>query len=299
MTDLLQHDVSAPSEARTREIAALGPWFHNLHLPDGALTAPNHALGDFPLDVWTCISDSIPRDLAGWTALDIGCNSGFYSVELARRGARVTAMDVEPLFLRQAAWAAREYGVQELVEVRQGSVYDLARQDDSYDLVLFMGVLYHLRYPMVALDAVARSVRRMMVFQSLTMPGVEQEPDTARPRGIDDREDFLHPGWPKMAFIEHELAGDPTNWWAPNDSALQALLRSSGFRITSRPGRELYVCEPVPGSGAWSSARGAAEFAAAAGRVAPDATAFDAASGREASGAGDSMPAAMHVPPRT
>ena len=107
MTDLLQTFVSAPSKAREAEILALGPWFHNLHLPDGAQTAPGHALGDFPAFKWLELAPHIPADLSGWSALDIGCNAGFYTFELARRGAHVTGIDVEPLFLRQAEWAAR------------------------------------------------------------------------------------------------------------------------------------------------------------------------------------------------
>ena len=71
------------------DIAALGPWFHNLHLPDGTQTAPGHFLGDFPTFKWEQIRDHLPTDLSGWTALDIGCNAGFYSFELARRGATV------------------------------------------------------------------------------------------------------------------------------------------------------------------------------------------------------------------
>lgn len=81
-------DTIAPVGALAHEIARRGPWFHNLHLPDGAETAPNHPLGDFPQLKWLELSSHLPDELTGWSALDIGCNSGFYSIELARRGAR-------------------------------------------------------------------------------------------------------------------------------------------------------------------------------------------------------------------
>src|SRR3954466_15360999 len=106
MTRLLQHEVSAPSPERAHEIASLGPWFHNLHLPDGTETAPAHPLGDFPRVKWQQIAPHVPADLRGLTALDIGCNAGFYSFELARRGARVRALDIDRHYLEQAAWAA-------------------------------------------------------------------------------------------------------------------------------------------------------------------------------------------------
>jgi tRNA (mo5U34)-methyltransferase len=228
-----------------REIAELSPWFHNLHLPDGTETAPDHFLGDFPTFKWREIAPHLPADLAGWSVLDIGCNAGFYSFELARRGAWVTGIDHDPHYLRQARWAAGRFGLADRIDFREMQVYDLARSAERWDLVLFMGVFYHLRYPLLALDLVARRVSRLMVFQTLTMPGEEvhePEPDTP----IDGRDAMLLPGWPKMAFIEHRLAKDPTNWWAPNHAAILALLRSAGFAVLARPGHEIYLCRPAP-----------------------------------------------------
>ena len=227
------------------DIEALGPWFHNLHLPDGTQTAPEHFLGDFPSYKWAEVRRHLPEDLAGWTALDIGCNAGFYAFELARRGARVTGIDHDPHYLKQAAWAARQYALTDQVTFREMTVYDLARTEERWDLVLFMGVLYHLRYPLLGLDIVARKVRRQMIFQTLTMPGDEVYAAPADV-SIDQRELLLAPGWPRLAFLEHRLAGDPTNWWAPNHAAVQAMLRSAGLEVTATPGHEIYVCIPGP-----------------------------------------------------
>jgi tRNA (mo5U34)-methyltransferase len=230
--------------ARHEEIARLGPWFHNLHLPDGAQTAPDHFLGDFPRYKWEVLAPMLPVRLDGWTALDVGCNAGFYTFELARRGARVVGIDVDEHYLRQARWAAREYGLEDAVEFRRQQVYDLAHSEERFDLVLFMGVLYHLRYPMLGLDIVARRVSRLLVFQTLTMNGAEVFADT-RDRPIMERDVFDQPGWPKMAFIEGRFANDPTNWWVPNHAAVEAMLRSSGLAVRERPGHEIYLCEPA------------------------------------------------------
>lgn len=222
----------------------LGPWFHNLHLPDGRQTSPGHALGDFPTNKWLNIAPHLPADLSGWTALDVGCNAGFYSVELARRGAEVTAIDHDPHYLRQARWAVQQFGLESRITLRQMQVYELARVAESYDLVWFMGVLYHLRYPLLGLDIVARKARRMMVFQTMTAPGedvVDPPPDME----LDQRSRLNEPGWPKMAFIERRLAADPTNWWAPNHACVEAMLRSCGWKSTARPAHEIYVCEPT------------------------------------------------------
>jgi tRNA (mo5U34)-methyltransferase len=226
-----------------REIAALAPWFHNLHLPDGSQTAPDHFLGDFPAFKWEEIAPGIPEDLTGWSALDIGCNAGFYSFELARRGAKVTGIDINSKYLAQAEWAAKQYGLENMISFRKMQVYDLTKSNKKYDLVLFLGVFYHLRYPLLGLDIVSRKIKKLMVFQTLTMPG-ESVCETTFDRDINDREAFHDPGWPKMAFIEHAICGDPTNWWAANHSGVEAMLRSSGFKVKSRPGHEFYICVP-------------------------------------------------------
>ncbi|HVL59388.1 MAG TPA: TIGR04290 family methyltransferase [Burkholderiaceae bacterium] len=240
---------AAPASARSRrrrEIDALGPWFHNLHLPDGTQTAPDHFLGgDFPAFKWREIEPFVPKRLDGWRVLDVGCNAGFYSFELARRGASVVAIDVEPRYLAQARFAAREYELEHRIEFRQMEVYELVRSDERFDLVWFMGVFYHLRYPTLALDLLAQRTRRLMMFQTMTMPG-DSVYERTEDHAINDRVALLETGWPKMAFVEHKFAGDPTNWWLPNHAAVEALLRSSGLRVVARPGHEIYLCKPAP-----------------------------------------------------
>jgi tRNA (mo5U34)-methyltransferase len=232
------------SPRRASMVERLGPWFHNLHLPDGTQTAPQHRLGDFPRYKWEVVRPHIPDDLRGWTALDIGCNAGFYSFELARRGAKVTAIDVDEMYLRQARWAAHEFGLADEIEFRQMQVYDLARTDEQFDLVLFMGVFYHLRYPMLGLDLVACRTRRRMIFQTLRTPGLAVEPEIVD-QPLEEREMLTRPGWPSLAFIEHRFAGDPTNWWVPNHACVLAMLRSSGLAVTAHLGHEIYLCEPA------------------------------------------------------
>lgn len=225
-----------------QEIEQLGPWFHNLHLPGGEQTAPNHRLGDFPFFKWQELENSIPADLTGWNVLDIGCNAGFYSIELAKRGANVLGIDVDPHYLKQAAWAAKQFGLDHKIELKQMQVYDVARLDRQFDLVWYMGVLYHLRYPLLSLDILSQKTRKMMVFQTLTMPG-EENNETPEDIGIHDREHMLKDSWPKMAFIEKKMAGDLTNWWAPNHACIEAMMHSCGLRVTKRPGHEIYICE--------------------------------------------------------
>jgi tRNA (mo5U34)-methyltransferase len=249
MTQPLEHPSRSRRTRIQHDIAELAPWFHNLHLPDGTETAPGHFLGDFPRYKWQALAPHLPARLDGWTALDIGCNAGYYSFELAKRGARVTGIDVDRHYLRQAEWAARELGLEKDIQFREMQVYDLAAEEETYDLVLFMGVFYHLRYPLLGLDIVARRTRRMMVFQTLTIPGMEVYADTWD-HPIHEREALRDPGWPRMAFIEHRFANDPTNWWVPNHAGVEALLRSSGMTVQANLGHEIYLCDPAPASAA-------------------------------------------------
>ena len=250
-----------------QEVDSLAPWFHNLHLPDGTQTLPTHPViwGDFPAYKWAFVADHIPADLTGWRVLDIGCNAGFYTFEFAKRGATVLGIDVDDRYLAQARWAAAKLELAGQVEFRRMQVYDLAGLPESFDLIWFMGVFYHLRYPLLGLDLVAQKVRRMLVFQTLTTPGTEIDA-TLPDLDILKMEPMRSAGWPRMSFIEHRLAGDPTNWWTPNVAGVEALLRASGMRIVHRAKEEIYVCEPDPGNPSCVSTWNRAELLAAIGR---------------------------------
>lgn len=238
----------APEARRTREqlqqaVQARGPWFHNMNL-DGVQTAPDHFLGDYPSVKWRRFAHAIPADLSGQSVLDIGCNAGFYSIEMKRRGAeRVLGIDSEDLFLSQACLAAEINGVD--IEFRRLSVYDIASLRERFDLVLFMGVLYHLRHPLLALDLIhEHAARDLLVFQSMQRGSRHVEP-LQRDYEFWDERIFDRPGFPCLHFVEHRYAGDGTNWWIPNRACSEAMLRSAGFQIVDHPEEEVYICRRV------------------------------------------------------
>jgi len=225
-----------------KEIQALAPWFHNIHLPDGTQTAPEHFLGDFPSFKWKNIRKSIPENLRGYKILDIGCNAGFYSIELAKRGAEVTGIDLDNHYLKQAKWCAEKFGLDDKITFKQMQVYDLAHTEKQYDLVWFMGVFYHLRYPLLALDILSKKTKKMMVFQTLSLPGKKE---MKIPENVEfhQREVMKSESWPAMAFIENKLAEDPTNWWVANHQGIISLLQSCGFKVIKMPEDETYIAE--------------------------------------------------------
>ena len=197
------------TDAELREAIRQYDWYHSIELRPGIVT-PGRAAERNVLPYL-----GIPDDLSGVSVLDIGCWDGFFSFECERRGAkRVVAADIWETFGRDAFDFARaELGSS--VEPAQASVYDLPDLlDQRFDLVLFLGVLYHLKHPLLAIEKISE----------ITTPGglaiVETAVDVA---SLMDR--------PLMAFYPgDELNGDPTNWWTPNVPALASMLDVCGFR---------------------------------------------------------------------
>ena len=229
-------------EQLVRRIGELGEWFHNLDL-HGVATAPDHFLGDFPNVKWRPIASAIPADLSGATVLDIGCNAGFYSIEMKRRGAeRVLGIDVDDRYLSQARFAAETLELD--IEFQKLSVYDVDRIPGQFDFVFFMGVLYHLRYPLFALDKVVTKVGGRLVFQTM-IRGSENARAWDEDYHFWNKRVFCDPDFPCMYFIERRYAGDPTNWWIPNRGAAEAMLRSAGLELLDHPEPETWICAPV------------------------------------------------------
>jgi tRNA (mo5U34)-methyltransferase len=149
-------------------------------------------------------------------------------------------IDSDDEYLAQARLAAE---VNELdIEFHRLSVYDVGALKESFDLVLFMGVLYHLRHPLLALDLLhEHAVRDFLVFQSMQRGSAEvcKLQDNYQ---FWETELFDKSTYPKLHFVEHRYADDPTNWWIPNRACAEAMLRSAGFEIVSHPEIEVYIC---------------------------------------------------------
>src|SRR4051794_16958959 len=221
-------------------IHALAPWFHNINL-GGVWTAPDHFLGDYPGAKFKRFASHLPHDLSGKSVLDIGCNAGFYSIEMKRRGAaRVLGIDNDERYLAQARLAAEVLAAD--IEFAQLDVYDVGAIGEKFDLVIFMGVLYHLRHPLLALDLIREHVARdMLLFQSMQR-GSKHVLELDDDYEFAEESIFFESSFPKLHFIEKQYSHDWTNWWVPNRGCTEAMLRSAGFRIDKRIEEEVYLC---------------------------------------------------------
>jgi tRNA (mo5U34)-methyltransferase len=188
-------------------------WFHRIDFGNGIIT-PGLDNSTEKLQ-----SLGVPADLSGKTVLDVGAWDGFFSFEAERRGAkRVLATD--SFCWGGAGWGTKEgfdfaRGVlKSKVEDREIDIMDLSPEKvGTFDVVFFLGVLYHMRHPLLALD----------IMGSVTAPGGIAI--------IETHVDMLHLERPAIAFYPGgELNGDGSNWCGPNPFAVEGMLREAGFK---------------------------------------------------------------------
>jgi tRNA (mo5U34)-methyltransferase len=199
-------------------------WYHAIEVAEG-ITTPGRYNPQPLLNTM-----GFPQDLQGKTVLDIGTYDGFFSFEAERRGAaRVVAMDRHPA--GHKGFALAHELLRSHVTYSVGSVYDLSPETHgTFDVVLFLGVLYHLRHPLLALDKIHSVCREFAFVESHVLDHAFIHEGQAIPL------EHLHPlltRAPLMQFYPgDELGQEPSNWWAPTVECLRRMLDTSGFHAT-------------------------------------------------------------------
>ena len=228
-------------EETEQAVRALGWWHHHFQLPNGVWTGRDGPPGYNPLQRWEPLAAHLPDDLAGASVLDVGGNSGYFSLQMKLRGAgRCVMVEPIPEFAKQARFVFSQFDVRVKLVLEDVHTYCLTTSE-RFDYVLFLGLFYHLRYPQLVLDRLAQMTRRRLFLHSHVVgPPLEREP-----RPDVEIEEVGEESFPRLAFVENAYRGDITNWWLPNYSALEALARSAGLRVVSRPTPEILVAEPA------------------------------------------------------
>ncbi len=181
-------------------------WWHSIDLGAGRVTPGVHQLAELQRNYREFF---LPEDLTGKRLLDLGCWDGFYTFEAERHGAQVTSVDVwRPPTYFQAHAALSSQAV-----FHEKSVYELQRNElGGFDIVLFLGVLYHLKHPLLALERVCEMTNDFAVIET---HAVDNLYDVARP---------------VMEFYEvDQLGGQYDNWWGPNSECVMQMARAAGF----------------------------------------------------------------------
>jgi tRNA (mo5U34)-methyltransferase len=233
-----------------QRVEELGPWFHNYELADGVWTNPHGDLPgfDYPARRWAVIAPMVP-DVRGKSCLDVGCSSGFFSLKLKELGAReVVGIDdgEQRRAIAQARFAAAQLGHD--IAFSERSIYELSGLNRTFDVVICLGVLYHLRHPLLAIEQLRTVCSGTLLFQTITTRHKGEILKT--PANVALRDGIIdHPSFPMLKFIEGELNNDSSNWFVPNAEAVVAMLRSCGFSIkemVSHGDSEITVrCEAV------------------------------------------------------
>jgi tRNA (mo5U34)-methyltransferase len=202
-------------------------WYHTIDLGGGIVTT---GVDNTPLRL---AAVHLPQSFVGCSVLDIGAWDGFFSFEAERRGAsRVVACDYYSWHGLGWGTGDGKAGFRLAREVLGSKVEDLDMdvmdlspdRIGQFDVVFFLGVLYHLRHPLLALERVASVTRHLLIVETVV--------------------DLIGVSRPAMAFYPHrELNNDPTNWWGPNVPAVEAMLHDVGFhtvRTVTPKRRALY-----------------------------------------------------------
>lgn len=193
----------------SKDIDRLGHlgWYHSIELRDGSVITGLQSLDHLRERI---ARYPIPADLRGKRVLDIGAWDGWFSFEMERRGAEVVAVDSA----KQRTFLEAKRLLNSKVEYIVEDVCHLSPRDVGYfDIVLFFGVLYHLKHPLLAMERVCELTRDMMCIETFVTD------DPAQWQAV-----------PLLEFYETtELAGQFDNWCGPNTSCLLAYMRTAGF----------------------------------------------------------------------
>lgn len=214
-------------DALERQIVALGPWFHQIEVAPGVRTrdiapSPGPQPVNHPMSRWEVFKDVIPADLTGARVLDIGSADGFFAIELAKRGAHVVAQDAFGKMVARLQWAAEAMGLSDRITGRVGTV-DAVGPQERYDFVLFLGLLYHLKHPLLDLERLSK-VSDTMYLESAIDPG-------------DQPYLYLKPPQPGVHAVPK---------WFPTSSCIEEMLKYVGFTTIEKlpdptPQRASYI----------------------------------------------------------
>ena len=212
------------------EVQRLGPWFHCIDLGDGLATKSQSAIGepiDHPRPTWKSVQAAVPADLSGQSVLDVGCNAGFYSIEMKRRGAgRVLGIDSQRDLIRQARFVRDVLGLE--IDYQRKSVYDLdPAVMGQFDVTLALGLIYHCKHLVLALEKLFLITRHLLVLETAIYPPEKTPASFEYDEG--GQRPTLHP----IAYVENQPEAKEAvyNWFLPSTAALTVLLRNIGFDV--------------------------------------------------------------------
>lgn len=226
-----------PPRAPSREeaeafVKAQAFWYHRIYLGNGVYTMPDTAYHEL---VWQRFRPAFPANLRGASVLDVGSNAGFFSLQAKLLGAgRVLGIELIDMYLQQADTIKHWWGFDD-IENRAGDAQAIDRLEEKFDLVVFAGILYHLKNPLYVLEQVGRVCADAVLIETECIPADPRNVVVVRqgPRGRA-KPTPVRGGFMKLIEAD-ELDGDGSNWWVPDAECVMGMLRIAGFTQFSTP----------------------------------------------------------------
>src|SRR5712691_12455304 len=225
-----------PRDALLAFIQSFPYWYQRIYLGQGMYTMPP---GGFHERVWSHAKAAFPEELRDASVLDVGSNAGYFCLQAKLRGAaRVVGVEMWADYLRQAEYIRKLWNLD--ITYLEMDAHAVGSLQESFDLVLFTGILYHLKNPLQVLEDVGRVCRDAIVLETEIILEDPRNAVVVRWGGAGHGQAGLqHRGI--MKFVERgELGDDATNWWIPDTECVLGMLRTAGFQHFSRP---IYLTE--------------------------------------------------------
>ncbi len=223
-------NVSRPTDEtlddqQARELVNSTNWYHRFELRPGLESpgvseiSPSHAADAI----------GIPQNLHGKRVLDIGAWDGALTFELERRGATAYALDIQDP-ARVGFNAARKIMNSSAVHY-QGSVYDLPCEElNNLDVVVFRGVYYHLKHPILAFECIAAAMKMGGTLHFEGEGLVQYIEDLAGNQANLDTKAIIDSNAPICLIYPNKYKGYD-NWFVPTPTGLKSVLKASGFDV--------------------------------------------------------------------
>jgi tRNA (mo5U34)-methyltransferase len=209
-------------------IDALKPWFHSIDLGNGIRIQRDPVHGPdttYPENLWKIVRELLPGNLQGLRVLDVGCNAGYFCIEMKRAGANyVLGIEGFPQYLAQAKLVRDILQID--LDLRELNVYQVRKDLGQFDITLFLGVLYHLKHPLLALEALANVTEGILVVESAILPDFPSSNSQ-----ISNYGGRIH----ELRFLSNQPVGNEPgvvglqNWFIPSLDCLKAFIQTVGF----------------------------------------------------------------------
>ncbi|MGK7886934.1 MAG: class I SAM-dependent methyltransferase [Crocosphaera sp.] len=206
------------------------PWFHKFEIVKGI-----HTPGTCQINPDGWVRERFPEDITNQKFLEIGTWDGPYSFALEKKGAMVEATDIQDP--DNTGFNVGKKILNSQINYTQTSVYDVDKyfEPESFDVILFLGVFYHLKYPVLALEKLVKLLKKSgkLYFEGECLLHYGTRTDGKNPNFIERLfiRKIANSDYPISLYYSDKFQDDDSNWHIPNFACLQEWMKTVGLEI--------------------------------------------------------------------